>query len=73
MWLEIGEPVEITISTILYYSTGALTTTYTLKTGDETVTTVEHKVLNNISKWFKYSLGGYFGGNRTAPHDIIII
>lgn len=73
MWLEIGEPVEITISNLLYYTTGSLTTTFTLKTKEGTVTAVEHKVLNNISKWFKYSLGGYFGGNRKAPHDIIII
>lgn len=72
VWLDFDSEVEVTISAVLDYSTGSLTTNIIVKSDSDKVKIIEHKLLKGIAKWFKYSLGGYFGGNKKAPHTLYI-
>ena len=71
-WVNLWESVVITIKAQLDYNTGGIVTHFIVKIGDSTIETIDYKQIAGFSKWFKYSLGGYFGGNRKAPHDIYL-
>lgn len=71
-WVNIDDSVVITVKPQLDYRTGKLTTKFIIKSNDCSIEIMAYKQLSGFSKWFKYSLGGYFGGNRKAPHNIYL-
>lgn len=62
--VEIGKPIELTLSTRVDYTDLIVCE---LSDGNRKINSYIYK--NNLSRW-GYTLTTYFGGNKTAPHKI---